>query len=97
MALKPLGDRLIVKREASEDKSRGGIILPENAKKKPQQGTVLAVGPGKMNKDGTRTALQVKVGDSVLFTSWAGDEFKDKKNKDELLVMHESDILAVLG
>ena len=73
------------------------IILPEAAKKKPQRGTVLAVGPGKMNDDGSRTPLQVKVGDRVLFTSWAGDEFQDRNRKDEVLVMHESDILAVLA
>jgi chaperonin GroES len=96
MALKPLGDRLIVRRDISDEKSKGGILLPDNAQKKPQRGTVLAVGPGKMNKDGTRTALQVKVGDTILFTAWAGDEFKDKRNKDEVLVMHESDVLAVL-
>lgn len=97
MALRPLGDRLIIKREASNEKSTGGIILPEAAKKKPQRGTVLAVGPGKMNDDGSRTPLQVKVGDRVLFTSWAGDEFQDRNRKDEVLVMHESDILAVLA
>jgi chaperonin GroES len=97
MALRPLDDRIIVRREESDEKSKGGIILPENAKKKPQSGTVIAVGPGKMNKDGTRTALQVKAGDRILFTAWAGDEFKDRKNKDELLVMHESDVLAIVG
>jgi chaperonin GroES len=58
---------------------------------------VLAIGPGKMNDDGTRTPLQVKVGDKVLFTAWAGDEFQDRNRKDEVLVMHESDILAVLA
>ena len=96
MALKPLADRLIVRREALEDKSRGGILLPDNAQKKPQRGTVLAVGPGKMNKDGGRTPMQVKVGDSVLFTAWAGDEFKERGSKDAILVMHEEDVLAVL-
>ena len=96
MALQPIGDRIIVKREASEAKSKGGIILPDSAQKKPQIGTIVAVGPGKLNKDGTRTELQLKVGDKVLFTSWAGDEFKDKANKDEVLVMHESDVLAVI-
>ena len=86
MALRPLGDRLIIKREASNEKSTGGIILPEAAKKKPQRGTVLAVGPGQMN-----------VGDRFFFTSCAGDEFQDRNRKDEVLVMHESDILAVLA
>ena len=96
MALQPIGDRIIVKREESEAKSKGGIILPDAAQKKPQTGTIVAVGPGKINKDGTRTPLQLKAGDKVRFTSWAGDEFKDKKNKDEVLVMHESDVLAVI-
>ncbi len=97
MNLRPLDDRIIVRREASEGKSSGGIILPDAAKKKPQRGKIIAVGPGKLNKDGTRTALQLKVGDHVLFTSWAGDEFNDAKKKDEVLVMHESDVLAILG
>jgi chaperonin GroES len=97
MNLKPIGDRIIVRREASEAKTTGGIILPDSAQKKPQRGTVLAVGPGKMNSEGTRTAMQLKVGDVVLFTSWAGDEFKDTKKNDEVLVMHESDVLAVIG
>jgi chaperonin GroES len=96
MALHPLGDRIIVKRELSEEKSKGGILLPDAAKKKPQSGVVLAVGPGKMNTDGSRTALQLKVGDKVLFTAWAGDEFHDKAKKDEVLVMHETDVLAVI-
>jgi chaperonin GroES len=97
MNLKPLNDRLIVRRLASDAKSAGGIILPDTAQKKPQRGTVLAVGPGRQNKDGTRAAMQVKVGDSILFTTWAGDEYKDTKSKDEVLVMHESDVLAVVG
>lgn len=97
MGLTPIADRIIVRREESEEKSKGGIILPENAKKKPQRGTVIAVGPGKMNKDGSIAPMQLKAGDQVIFTSWAGDEFKDKKSKDELLVMHESDVLAVLA
>lgn len=97
MNLKPIADRIIVRREASDTKSAGGIILPDSAQKKPQRGIVLAVGPGKMNKDGTRAAMQLKAGDHVLFTSWAGDEFKDAKAKDEVLVMHESDVMAVVG
>lgn len=96
MNLKPIGDRIIVRRESSDAKSAGGIILPESAQKKPQRGTILAVGPGKMNSDGTRATMQLKVGDKVLFTSWAGDEFKDKGNKDEVLVMHESDVMCVI-
>jgi chaperonin GroES len=96
MNLKPIGDRLIVRRQESEGKSKGGIVLPDSAKTKPQKGKVLAVGPGKLNKDGTRRPMQVKEGDVVLFTSWAGDEFKQQKTQDEILVMHEEDVLAVL-
>jgi chaperonin GroES len=97
MNLQPIGDRIIVRREASDAKSAGGIILPDTAQKKPQRGTILAVGPGKQNKkDGKRTPLQLKVGDQVLFTAWAGDEFKDRKAAGEILVMHEEDVLAVI-
>ena len=97
MNLTPIGDRVIVRRETADEKTTGGIILPDNAKKKPQRGTVLAVGPGKMKDDGTRIPLTLKVGDGVLFTSWAGDEFKGRKADDEVLVMHEGDVLAVIG
>lgn len=96
MKLKPLGDRLIVRRTEALDKSSGGVIIPDSAKKKPQRGTVVAVGPGKMLKDGSRRALQVREGDRVLFTAWAGDEFKDKSTGDAILVMHEEDVLAVI-
>ncbi len=97
MKLRPLGDRIIVRRVESADKSAGGIILPDNAKQKPQKGTVLAAGPGKLLKDGTRRPLQIKQGDTVLFTAWAGDEFKERGRQDELLIMHEEDVLAVIG
>ena len=97
MKLKPIGDRVIVRRHASEDKSIGGIILPDTAKKKPQRGTILAVGPGKLQEDGTRRAPQVKEGEEVLFTAWAGDEFKEHSREEVVLVMHEEDILAVLN
>jgi len=96
MKLKPIGDRIIVRRNESEEKTKGGIVLPDSAKSKPQQGKVLAVGPGKLSKDGIRRALQVKEGDTVLFTAWAGDEFKEHKSRDVVLVMHEEDILAVV-
>ena len=97
MKLRPLGDRIIVRRVAAGEKSAGGIILPDNAKEKPQKGTVLATGPGKLLKDGTRRALQVREGDTILFTNWAGDEFKQRETKDEILIMHEEDVLAVIG
>jgi chaperonin GroES len=96
MNLKPIGDRIIVRRGAYEEKTTGGILLPDNAKKKPQSGTVLAVGPGRLKKDGTRQPMQLKAGDKVLFTSWAGDEYKDRKSAGELLVLHEGDVLAVV-
>jgi chaperonin GroES len=94
MSLKPLGDRVIVKRVESSEKTAGGILLPDNAKEKPQRGTVMAVGNGKLLKDGNRQGLQVKEGDSVLFTAWAGDEFKEKGGN--ILIMREEDILAVV-
>ena len=94
MKVRPLGDRIVVRRHEAEEKTAGGIVLPDTAKNKPQKGKVLAVGAGKMLKDGTRRGLQVKVGDTVLFTSWAGDEYKDKEG--QLLLMREEDILAVM-
>lgn len=94
MKVKPLGDRVVVRRNASEEKTTGGILLPDSAKDKPQRGVVLAVGNGKLLKDGSRRGLQVKEGDKVLFTSWAGDEFKEKEG--HILLMREEDILAVL-
>jgi chaperonin GroES len=96
MKIKPLGDRIVVRRVEQQEKSTGGILLPDSAKKKPQKGKVLAVGPGKQVKDGTRRPLQVKEGDVVLFTSWAGDEFKEGQKKEEVLLMREEDVLAVL-
>jgi chaperonin GroES len=95
MNVKPLGDRVVIRRHAEEDKTAGGILLPDSAREKPQKGTILAVGPGKQLKDGTRRPLQVKKGDVVLFTNWAGDEFKSS-GEDNILLMREEDILAVL-
>ena len=95
MKIKPLGDRIVVQRQESQGKTMGGIFLPDSAKDKPQRGKVLAVGPGKMLKDGLRRPLQVKEGDSIIFTTWAGDEFKDRKS-DVILLMHEEDVLAVI-
>lgn len=96
MKVKPLGDRLVVRRFEAEEKTTGGILLPDSAKNKPQKGKVLAVGPGRMLKDGSRRGLQVKEGDTVLFTSYAGDEFRDSRSRDQILVMREDDILAVV-
>jgi chaperonin GroES len=95
MNLKPLGDRVVVEREEAKEKTAGGIVLPDTAKDKPQKGKVLAVGDGRLTKDGKRRDLQVKVGDSVLFTSYAGDEFKLEGDK-KVLLMREDDILAVI-
>jgi chaperonin GroES len=95
MQIKPLADRVVIRRFDAEEKTAGGILLPDSAKNKPQKGTVLAVGPGKLTKDGKRVALDVKEGDVVLFTNWAGDEFKQSRG-DDVLLMRGDDILAVL-
>jgi chaperonin GroES len=96
MALKPLGDRVVVEREEAKDTTAGGIVLPDTAKDKPQKGKVVAVGDGRITKDGKRRELQVKVGEQVLFTSYAGEEFKLDGEK-KVLLMREEDILAVIG
>ena len=96
MKVKPLGDRIVVRRFEADEKTAGGIILPDNAKNKPQKGKVLAVGPGKMIKDGSRRPLQIKEGETVIFTSWAGDEFKEQKTRGNILLMREEDVLAVV-
>ena len=95
MNIKPLNDRIVIKRFEAEAKSTGGILLPDSARNKPQKGEVLAVGPGKVVKDGSRQPLQVKIGDTVLFTNWAGDEFK-RSHGDDVLLMREEDVLAVI-
>jgi chaperonin GroES len=96
--VKPLGDRIVVRRQAAEEKTAGGIVLPDTAKNKPQRGTVVAVGPGRMLKDGTRRPLQVKAGDKVLFTTWAGDEFRQRSTSTDegIVLMREEDVLAVI-
>src|SRR5438309_6982362 len=96
MKIKPLGDRIVVQRFEAEEKTTGGILLPDAAKNKPQKGKILAVGPGRLLKDGTRRPLQVKVGDHVLFTTWAGDEFRAHERRENVLLMREEDVLAVL-
>ena len=93
--LQPLGDRVVVERAESEKVTAGGIVLPDTAKDKPTRGTIISVGEGRLSKDGARIPLQVKSGDRVLFTSYAGEPFK--LGDRELLLMHEEDILAVIG
>jgi chaperonin GroES len=92
--LQPLGDRVVVEREESETVTSGGIVLPDTAKDKPTRGKVVSVGDGRLLENGKRAPLQVKVGDRVLFTSYAGDTFKVGTR--ELLLLREEDILAVM-
>ncbi|HHT36086.1 MAG: co-chaperone GroES [Candidatus Wallacebacter cryptica] len=95
MNLKPLGDRVILKVLEAEEKTQSGIFLPDNAKEKPQQGKVLAVGPGKHNDKGELIPVNVNVGDTVIFAKYAGTEVKYQG--EEYLIVKESDLLAVLG
>jgi chaperonin GroES len=94
MKIKPLNDRIIVKRLEEEQKTAGGIIIPDTAKEKPQEGEVVAVGPGKRDDDGNRMALEVKEGDRILFGKYAGTEIKI--DGEEHVFMREDDILGVL-
>ena len=94
MKVVPLNDKLVVKRLEAEDKTAGGLLLPDSAKEKPKQGKVLSLGDGKLLDNGKRAAFQVKEGDRVLFTSYAGNEVI--VDGDELLIMTEDDILAVV-
>lgn len=94
MKIKPLNDRILVKRLEEEAKTRGGIIIPDSAKEKPAQGEVIAVGDGKLGDDGKRMPLQVKKGDRVLFAKYAGTEIKIED--EEHLVMREDDILGII-
>ncbi len=96
MPLQPLHDRVIIKRTEAETKTAGGILLPDTAKNKPQKGEIIAVGPGKQLKDGKLQPMSVKVGDTVLFTTWAGEEYKDRVTTGDIVIMREDDILAVL-
>ena len=93
--IKPLGDKVIVKRVEAEEKTAGGIVLPDTAKEKPKRGLVLAVGTGRLLDDGSRSEMQVKKNDEVLFTSYAGTEVKI--NGEEYMIMDEGDILGVIG
>ena len=92
--IRPLGEKVLIKRLEAEEKTKGGIVLPDAAKEKPQKGSVLAVGDGKLLDDGTRAKHQVKKGDKVLFASYGGTEIKIEG--EEYLLMDESDILAII-
>ncbi|MGB3212129.1 MAG: co-chaperone GroES [Desulforhopalus sp.] len=94
MKIRPLNDRLLVKRLAEEEKTAGGIIIPDSAKEKPAEGEVMAVGPGKLNDKGDRIALQVKAGDRVLFSKYGGTDVK--LDGDDFLIMREDDILGII-
>ena len=94
MKFRPLHDRVVVKRVEQEERTKGGIIIPDTAKEKPQEGEVIAVGPGARNEDGELVALDVKAGDRVLFGKWSGTEVKI--DGEDLLIMKESDLLGVI-
>lgn len=92
--VRPLGDKILLKRVEAESKTKSGIVLPETAKEKPKRGTVIAVGDGKLLDDGSRAKFQVKKGDEVIFASYAGTEIK--VDGEELLILSEDEVLAVL-
>jgi chaperonin GroES len=94
MKIKPLHDRVVVRRLDEEERTPGGVIIPDTAKEKPMQGEVLAVGPGARDEDGKRIAMDVKVGDTVLFGKWSGTEVK--LDGDEVVIMKESDIMGII-
>ena len=95
MKIQPLGDRVLVRPLEAESKTKGGILLPENAKEKPQQGEIVAAGKGKTLENGTISPLEVKVGDKVLYGKYSGNEITTKEGE-ELLIMREEDILAIV-
>ncbi len=90
--IKPLADRLVVKPTEREEVTKGGIVLPDTVKEKPQEGEVLAVGPGRLSEDGKRIAMDIKVGDIVIYTKYGGTEYKI--DDEEVIILRESDILA---
>jgi chaperonin GroES len=92
--LRPLGDRVLVKPTPRDEMTKSGIVLPDTVKEKPQEGEVVAAGPGKILEDGTREAMDVKVGDKVLYAKYAGTEFKVEG--DDLLIVSQKDILAIV-
>ena len=95
MNFRPLHDRVLVRRVEAEEKTAGGIIIPDTAKEKPQEGEVVAVGPGGRDEDGERIAMDVSVGDRILFGKWSGTEVR--VNGEDLLIMKESDVLGIVG
>jgi len=95
MNLKPLADRVIVKPSVKEEVTKGGIVLPDTVKEKPQEGEIVAAGPGKLGDDGKRIEMEVKKGDKVIYSKYAGTEWKDKS--EEYLILREADILAKVG
>ena len=95
MNVRPLHDRVLVKRIEEKEVVKGGIIIPDTAKEKPMEGEVIAVGPGKIMEDGKRAAMDVKAGDRILFGKWSGTEVK--LDGEDLLIMKESDIMGIIG
>jgi chaperonin GroES len=95
MKIQPLGDRVVVRPLEAESKTKGGIVLPDTAKEKPQQGEIVAIGKGKVLENGTVSPLEVKVGDKVLYGKYSGNEITTKDGE-ELLIMREEDILAIM-
>ncbi len=96
MKIQPLGDRILVKPLEAEEKTKGGIVLPDTAKEKPQEGKVIAVGKGKMNELGKIVALEIKAGDRILYGKYSGTEISTKDGED-YLIMREEDVFAVVG
>ena len=90
--IQPLGDRVVIKPTPKEEVSKGGIVLPDTAKEKPQEGKIIAVGPGRLTEEGKRIVMEVKKGDKVIYSKYAGTEFK--LDTEELIIMREGDILA---
>jgi chaperonin GroES len=93
--IEPLGDRVVIKPTPKEEVSKGGIVLPDTAKEKPQEGKIIAVGPGRLTEDGKRIAMDVKKGDKVIYSKYAGTEFK--LDGEEVIIMREGDILAKMS
>ena len=95
MAFRPLGDRVLIKRVEEESKTKGGIIIPDTAKEKPQEGEVISVGEGARDDEGKRIPMDVKAGDKILFGKWSGTEVKI--DGEDLIIMKESDVLGIVG